>query len=160
MRCGRARANCPRRWSSRPRPPRCCRSSAVRQAPFGRCSRACSKTRCASARPSSATCLSTRTIPFAWSPCRMRPRPIGSFGSANRSWSSATNRASRLLICSHESGHSHYRSRCRKGLHRTQTACRRLGRRRWGAHNAAGANAQGGRVARQHRHLSPAGTTV
>ena len=27
----------------------------------------------------------------------MRPRPIGSFGSANRSWSSATNRASRSL---------------------------------------------------------------
>ena len=61
---------------------------------------------------------------------------------------------------SHESGHSHYRSRCRKGLHRTQTACRRLGRRRWGADNAAGADAQGGRVDRQHRHLSPGGTPV
>jgi hypothetical protein len=47
-----------------------------------------------------------------------------------------------------------------RGLHRTQTACRRLGRRRWSADHAAGADAQGGRVGRQHRHLPPAGTTV
>ena len=45
---------CPRRWSSRPRPPRCCRSSAARRASWSRCSRPCWRTRRASARPSSA----------------------------------------------------------------------------------------------------------
>ena len=44
----------PRRWSSRPRPRRCCRSSPARPASWSRCSRPCWRTRRASARPSSA----------------------------------------------------------------------------------------------------------
>ena len=47
----------PRRWSSRPRPPRCSRSSPARPATCSRCSRRCWRTRPASARPSSASCV-------------------------------------------------------------------------------------------------------
>ena len=46
----------PRRWSSRPRPLRCCASSQARPATWSRCSRPCWRTHCASARPSSAYC--------------------------------------------------------------------------------------------------------
>ena len=47
----------PNRWSSRPRPRRCCRSSPARRASWSRCSRPCWRTRRASARPSSAACI-------------------------------------------------------------------------------------------------------
>ena len=46
--------SCASRWSSRPRPRRCCRSSRARPATSSRCSRPCWKTRRAFARPSSA----------------------------------------------------------------------------------------------------------
>ena len=42
----------PSRWSSRPRPPRCSRSSQARPASWNRCFRPCWRTRCASARRS------------------------------------------------------------------------------------------------------------
>ena len=44
----------PRRWSSRPRPPRCCGSSPARPANWSRCSRLCWRTQYSSAEPSSA----------------------------------------------------------------------------------------------------------
>jgi GAF domain-containing protein len=44
--------SCANRWSSRPRPPRCYRSSAARPASWSRCSIRCWRTRPASARPS------------------------------------------------------------------------------------------------------------
>ena len=47
-----------RRWSSRPRPRRCCRSSRTRPGSWSRSSRPCSRTRCAFARLRSETCIS------------------------------------------------------------------------------------------------------
>ena len=44
-----------RRWSSRPRPPRCCRSSTPRPAIWRRCSMRCWKRRCGCAVPRSAS---------------------------------------------------------------------------------------------------------
>ena len=49
-----ARPSSARRWSSRPRPPRCCRSSMPRRAIWRRCSIRCWKRRCGFARPRSA----------------------------------------------------------------------------------------------------------
>src|SRR5215475_15475857 len=45
-----------RRWLSRPRPPRCCRSSIPRPATSRRCSTRCSKRESASAKPPLAYC--------------------------------------------------------------------------------------------------------
>ena len=58
----------PSRWSSRPRPRRCCRSSPARPANWSRCSRPCWRTRPACARPSSATCVSCDGEAFRVSP--------------------------------------------------------------------------------------------
>ena len=52
-RCRRARASYPRRWSSRPRPRRCCRSSQARPGSSSRYSKPCWRMRPASARRSS-----------------------------------------------------------------------------------------------------------
>ena len=55
--CASAPTISAKRWSSRPRPSRCSRSSPARPANWSRCSRPCWRTRRASARPSSATCV-------------------------------------------------------------------------------------------------------
>ena len=91
---------------------------------------------------------------------RMRRRPIRSSGSANRSWPSADEPGVSVAHLADEAGRSHYRSRCRPALPRTRSACRRRGRLALVRAQSAGANAQGGRVDRQHRHLSPGGTAV
>ena len=54
----------PNRWSSRPRPPTCCRSSAGRRAVWSWCSSPCWRTQPASARPSSAIFSCTTRTEF------------------------------------------------------------------------------------------------
>ena len=61
------------RWSSRPRPPRCSRSSAVRPANCSPCSTPCSRTRHASARPIR-RCYLYEGDAFRASRCIMRHR--------------------------------------------------------------------------------------
>ena len=55
-----------RPWSSRPRPPRCCRSSIPRPAISRRCSTQCSTRRCGFARQSSGTLLTYDGERFTW----------------------------------------------------------------------------------------------
>ena len=62
------------RCSSRPPPPRCCRSSPARPASWSRCSRPCCKMRPAFAKPNSARCICGRETPFEQLPCTT-PRP-------------------------------------------------------------------------------------
>src|SRR5262249_13933277 len=71
--------------SSKLRPPRCCRSSAVRPASFRQCSTPCWSARPASARPNSVTCSCARETPSARSPC-MASRPTWIAGGASRSF--------------------------------------------------------------------------
>ena len=52
------------RWSSRPRRPKCCRSSAVHPASLSRCLTRCWKTRHGSVTPSSDRCFFTREVHF------------------------------------------------------------------------------------------------
>ena len=65
--------------SSRPRPPRCCRSSSVRRANWSRCSRPCWRTRRASARPIRNSVPVRRRCCSARSRCMTRRRHLPSY---------------------------------------------------------------------------------
>src|SRR5262245_16684917 len=78
--------SCANRCSSRPPPPTCSRSSALRLASWSRCSRPCWLMRRGYVRPSLVKCSDTTVMPFTLQLCKVcRQTTLRSFG-ARRFW--------------------------------------------------------------------------
>ena len=148
----------PNRWSSRPRPPRCFRSSQARPASCSRCSRPCWRKRRGSAAP--IRHLYLREGDDAFRAVAMLRRAACVTPSAHGANCVIPDRAPALAASSNESSCPHRRHRGR--TRHTANAIRCVRRHRIGRRSDAArrADAQGERADRRDRHLPPGGSPV
>ena len=151
--------NLPRRWSSRPRPRKCLKvisSSPGELEPVFNAMLA-NATRICEAK--FGTFLCERTTAFARSPCTGRQPTLADFRQRN-----PVIRVEPAIpldrVADTEAAASHCRHQDGAVLSRHEPCVRCAGRSRGRADVARGADAQGGRAGRCHRHLSPGGTPV
>ena len=144
------------RWSSRPRRRKCCRSSPDRRAICSRCSTPCWQRRSASAGRNSDSLF----CPRASVPCVAVLGAPPAYAAIVQRERSGPARTPGLVAWRRRKSPCISRTSPRKGLSRPRSAARRYGRTSRRPHVLGGADAQGRRADRRHRHLPPRGAPV